>query len=396
MAIIHINDADCRKFYRLLGHKNCTELRFISPTRSARPVIRFVDSEDEFVAEIRNSRNYHGGLRQVYAGLHDRKRNGSRTEDIIGLGALLFDIDRIAELKKDAPCATETQVEVAKGLAKDVADYLTERYGIRAAIAMSGNGCHVLVRQPQYAINDKNRSQIAAQLKTFGISVCAHWNPTMRKSGFELDEKVFDLARICKVPGTLSVKGNVHRMTHFIEGPYPDSKADELLLNYILTLPAETLGAPKHRNDSRNNSAIAIPNATSEHCDYLLSKCRFMRQFVKRPLEDYDTWIGIGGSLRLLGPAGLSLWDKLSSNAANYDSSSLLDKWERGNLYVFGCERLGCAEACGVGMPINWVFQRFGSGNQARETTKQTVRLQVVREHLAHHLDMIFAEGVNQ
>ena len=151
----------CRKMYRLLSHKTSTELRFISPERRAPPISKFVTCEDQFLTEAKNPANYSGISRQVYVGLHDRKPGQGTTAGIVGLGAILLDIDRTAERKNKNRCATDEEVSVAIQLGKVVAHTLNDEFGIRPTVAMSGNGCHVLIRASGTSVTDENRDDIA-------------------------------------------------------------------------------------------------------------------------------------------------------------------------------------------------------------------------------------------
>ncbi len=392
---ITIDTEACRKMYRLLSHKTSTELRFISPERGAPPISKFVTCEDQFLTEAKNPANYSGISRQVYVGLHDRKPGQGTTAGVVGLGAILLDIDRVAKLKKDRQCASDAEIETAIHLAQQVGTDLNQEFGIRPAIAMSGNGAHVLIHTSGLSVNDENRADIAAKVKTFGNQIGERYNPNFQTEGFELDSKVFDLARISKLVGTLSVKGDVHRMTYFVDGPFPPSHADRLFENYLMSLPVEATKASRTKSRKITATAIPeIPRATSDHADYLLEKCAFIKQFEDMPLDDYDEWIGIGGNLRLLGDAGLALWDKLSSGASNYSAADLVDKWGNANLHAFGCRRLGCTQNCGVGMPINHVYERFGTGGEVNDLRKLTVPLRAVRTDLQAHLKKILKIGV--
>ncbi|MCK9524869.1 MAG: hypothetical protein M0R49_02965 [Limnochordia bacterium] len=380
----------CRKMYRLLSHKTSTELRFISPERRAPPISKFVTCEDQFLTEAKNPANYSGISRQVYVGLHDRKPGQGTTAGIVGLGAILLDIDRTAERKNKNRCATDEEVSVAIQLGKVVAHKLYDEFGIRPTVAMSGNGCHVLIRASGTSVTDENRDHIAEKIKTFGDQICGRFNPDFQLQGFELDSKVFDLARITKLIGTMSVKGDNHRMTYFVDGPYPPSHADQLFANYLMSLPVEATKASRTKSRKTTPTSIPeIPQATSDHVEHLLEKCAFIKQFETKPLENYDKWIGIGGNLRLLGDAGLTLWDRLSSGASNYSAADLVDKWEHGDLYAYGCHRLGCTQRCGVGMPINHVYERFGTGGDTNDLLKVTVPLRTIRDDLEHHIKKI-------
>jgi len=257
-------------------------------------------------------------------------------------------------------------------------------------LAMSGNGVHLLLNVPAIPISNENRDMVGSMVKSFGAEMARRYDANLQKAGFELDTAVFDLARITKTIGTMSVKGDNHRMTYFVDGPYPPSHADQLFANYLMSLPVEDTKASRTKSRKTTPTSIPeIPQATSDHVEHLLEKCAFIKQFETKPLENYDKWIGIGGNLRLLGDAGLTLWDRLSSGASNYSAADLVDKWEHGDLYAYGCHRLGCTQRCGVGMPINHVYERFGTGGDTNDLLKVTVPLRTIRDDLEHHIKKI-------
>ncbi len=390
-----IDETDCRKFYRLLAHQTSTEIRLIDPTRVKPPISKFVRSETEFLAELKNPVNYGGVPRQVYCGLNGRKPGGRNKAGVVSLDAILIDIDRNKDAKALSACASDQQIAQAIEHGKRIASDLFDEFGIRVALAMSGNGVHLLLNVPAIPISNENRDMVGSMVKSFGAEMARRYDANLQKAGFELDTAVFDLARITKTIGTMSVKGDVHRMTYFVEGPFPSSQADKLFANYLMSLPVEDTKASRTKSRKTTPTSIPeIPQATSDHVEHLLEKCAFIKQFETKPLENYDKWIGIGGNLRLLGDAGLTLWDKLSSGASNYSAADLVDKWGNANLYAFGCRRLGCTQNCGVGMPINHVYERFGTGGEVNELRKLTVPLRAVRTDLQAHLKKILKIGV--
>lgn len=385
-----IDETDCRKFYRLLAHQTSTEIRLIDPTRVKPPISKFVRSETEFLAELKNPVNYGGVPRQVYCGLNGRKPGGRNKAGVVSLDAILIDIDRNKNAKALSACASDQQIAQAIEHGKRIASDLFDEFGIRVALAMSGNGVHLLLNVPAIPISNENRDMVGSMVKSFGAEMARRYDANLQKAGFELDTAVFDLARITKTIGTMSVKGDNHRMTYFVDGPYPPSHADQLFANYLMSLPVEDTKASRTKSRKTTPTSIPeIPQATSDHVEHLLEKCAFIKQFETKPLENYDKWIGIGGNLRLLGDAGLSLWDKLSSGASNYSQPDLVDKWEHGDLYAYGCHRLGCTQRCGVGMPINHVYERFGTGGDTNDLLKVTVPLRTIRDDLEHHIKKI-------
>ena len=73
---INFNEDDVKKFYQFLGHEKETEVRILFKGR--KPQIHHVNSEDDFIKKCKA----YNGLGNVYAGLNERKTNGTKAEDV--------------------------------------------------------------------------------------------------------------------------------------------------------------------------------------------------------------------------------------------------------------------------------------------------------------------------
>ena len=84
-----------------------------------------------------------------------------------------------------------------------IKSWLKESFGCEPFVTMSGNGFHVLIKIPGIILDQSNREAIQEKVKTFVHEIQNKFN----------DERVhidstFDLPRVMKCPGTLSVKGD--------------------------------------------------------------------------------------------------------------------------------------------------------------------------------------------
>ena len=213
-------EEDVRRTYRILQHAGETEVRVIYDG-SAKSV--FVKSEDEFV---KTCAEYNGGPR-VYVGLNEREIGGKRKDAVRFFGCFIIDIDPVrhkteedglhdSKWLKHQP-ATDTEVETSRQLAAKVKAYLAE---IDAEVAMeqeTGNGVQLwLTFADRIPVTEENLPTLSANLKYFGKKLAMRAGCDERgvhPGGATIDLAVYELARIAKVPGTISTKGenNPHR-----------------------------------------------------------------------------------------------------------------------------------------------------------------------------------------
>ena len=89
----NINEEDVREFYRLLEHKNQTEIRVIELSEDFKTskVKKhfFVSSEEEFISKVKEF----NGKYNLYAGLNERKDRGTVAKDVISIKRFFIDID---------------------------------------------------------------------------------------------------------------------------------------------------------------------------------------------------------------------------------------------------------------------------------------------------------------
>lgn len=94
--------------------------------------------------------------------------------------------------------ASDAEVELAHKKAQDVFVFLREKGFEEPIICISGNGWHL-----QYKVDMPNTAEVNDTIKTF-LQVLGL---LFSDDGVDVDEKVFNSARLCKVYGTMAKKG---------------------------------------------------------------------------------------------------------------------------------------------------------------------------------------------
>ncbi|MBN2014322.1 MAG: hypothetical protein JW778_04005 [Candidatus Altiarchaeota archaeon] len=227
------NKKDIRRFYDLLGHKDQTEIRLIPPIKQ-----EWVSTEKEFLSVCER----YNGKKNVYAGLNERKLNGSKTEDVISLETIILDIDpirkpqdkdeeKLKDLNKHN--ATNSEIEKTRKDVEKISAWYVKQGFKSPCIAFSGNGFYVISKIPHIDLSDENRDTIQKGLELF----CKEIQDKFNNENTHIDS-TFDLARIYKVIGTQALKKETperpNRYSHFITENDPEP--DQALCEYILSL----------------------------------------------------------------------------------------------------------------------------------------------------------------
>ncbi|MCW4049152.1 MAG: phage/plasmid primase, P4 family [Candidatus Bathyarchaeota archaeon] len=199
---MNFNEEDVRHFYQWLEHRptEYTEIRVIGWRSDNAIIQQWVQNEDDFVKLCRKW----SGKRQCYVGINPRSREGGSAEDVSRVVAIPFDVDS-GHPSKEA--ATDEEVEQAKQRMIDLVSWMRVQGYEQPLIAMSGNGFHVIQRV-NLDVDDALPSKLEAYF---------HEAPT------EGMDSIFDLPRIIKIPGTMSVKGiptteRPHRLSYILSG----------------------------------------------------------------------------------------------------------------------------------------------------------------------------------
>ena len=196
----NFNEDDVRFTYRLLGHKEETEIRLIDPTKKKSPKSVFVHNEDEFIKVCKE----HNGKYNVYAGINERRTGGTTGTDVKTINVFVIDIDAIRkdskltteELKKLS--ATDLELKKAEEVANKIVKDLAKK-GHRTYKACSGNGYQLWIS----LIPMKASEELEAKIQILQRET---------RKRYENEEvgidNIGDLPRIIKVIGSLNIKGD--------------------------------------------------------------------------------------------------------------------------------------------------------------------------------------------
>jgi len=187
------NKDDAQQFYQYLGHKKdeYTELRAIewNPAGHGQVSQEWVTNEKDFLLFCEEW----SGKRHVYAGINPRSRKGGRKTDICRVVGIPFDVDA-PHPREEA--ATDQEVTIAYAYMENLVKLISSKGFNKPYIDFSGNGFRV-IQKVDIPINDHDLA--SEKLKTYFNEF---------KSQIPRLDSIFDLPRIIKVPGTMSIKGS--------------------------------------------------------------------------------------------------------------------------------------------------------------------------------------------
>src|SRR3989344_4805549 len=216
----NINEEDVREFYRLLEHKNQTEIRVIELSEDFKTskVKKhfFVSSEEEFISKVKEF----NGKYNLYAGLNERKDRGTVAKDVISIKRFFIDIDC-----KIKPSSEEDLIE-CKRVTDEIIKDIFEKTNQKPTIIFSGNGYQLIYYIPVIEIDDNNRDEINDKIQSYSKELIKKFS----NDKIKLDN-VGDLPRIIRITGTTNIKGG--KLSKFVEINKDDNK---LLEDYILYL----------------------------------------------------------------------------------------------------------------------------------------------------------------
>lgn len=231
MNLEDFHEHHARLFYRLLEHKNETEIRALR--HGYPPIVRVVKSEEEFIEAAKKFNKE----RNVYAVLRERKpglRRAARAEDIIGLNIVVIDVDPIRE--KETP-STDDELLKAIEVSKLIGQWFRKHGFQKPVTAVSGNGVHLYFSVPYVEINGENRFEVQEALEFFESELKEVFKYELGLNNCRIDN-MYDLPRIGKIIGSKSFKGEESvnkpfRISYFINEKVSRSE-DPLLLRAIL------------------------------------------------------------------------------------------------------------------------------------------------------------------
>lgn len=186
---------DAERFFNFLNHEKLTEIRIIHSKEGLKGQF-WVDNLNDFLILCEKF----SGKYNVYVGVNERRTKGGKAEHVGRLSIIPLDIDPI---RPKGIASTEEELKLAHQKLKEIGIWLKEEFNCEPFISMSGNGYHLYIKIPSVLLDEFNRDTIKERLKTFIREIQSRF----------IDDKVridstFDLPRVMKCPGTLSVKGD--------------------------------------------------------------------------------------------------------------------------------------------------------------------------------------------
>lgn len=204
--------------------------------------------------------------------------------------------------------------------------------------ADSGNGAHVLYRLPdgwaKGSDGEKVKAVLAALIKRFS------------SEGVDLDAKVFNPARIWKLPGTVARKGDEipsrpHRLSKILSAP---PIVEAVSVERLDALAAEGMAiinppkpAPKPKMPTPEPGVSRLPavggaspssSSSGAKAQPEDSREKVEDALVWIPADDRDTWLHVGAALHHWGdPDARSLWDGWSMESGKFDSKEQDKAW---------------------------------------------------------------------
>ncbi|MCR4428615.1 MAG: hypothetical protein NUV68_04635 [Caldiserica bacterium] len=254
---MNFNEKHVRLFYRLLNHRYQTELRFLK--RGFYPISKIVKDEEGFV-EVCRAWN---GKRNIYALIRDRApetKKCARASDIIGLQTVVLDLDPIRET--DSPSSGE-ELERSIEIALEISAWFEKQGFKKPYQAVTGNGTCLYFSLPFLEVTPENREKVSSALQLFEEKMRKILKRSLNEKGCRIDS-MYDLPRVGKVIGTLSVKGEESpgrpwRCSYWMEEPL-ERRVDEKLLQFLLELKGNTVSQPSIREEAEKvNTKIFRP-----------------------------------------------------------------------------------------------------------------------------------------
>lgn len=170
-------------------------------------------------------------------------KNTTTDTEIIKRKWILVDFDPV---RPAGISSSEEELRAAKGCALKVRKYLTQQGFPEPIFALSGNGYHLL-----YSCNMENGEQERETIKMFLEVMDQKFSDEQVK----VDRSNYNAARICKLYGTVSCKGDnieerPHRRSHIIKAP---DVIEQVQLQQLQELIEKIAPDSKQKKDSDRN-----------------------------------------------------------------------------------------------------------------------------------------------
>lgn len=205
-------------YIKALGPKSVLELRAINP--SSKPITKIFSGTSFASTDALKLAFENEALRLNAAGYNiyyvmnpireDFVSGSAKDNDIAYRNLLLIDIDKVGHKGQSS---TDAELEAARLLSEQIADFLKSEGWDEPIRMMSGNGYHLY-----YVLNELPNDEPHKKLVEGTLSELAE---KFNNSIVAVDTVVFNASRITKVPGTIARKGEntserPHRMAEVL------------------------------------------------------------------------------------------------------------------------------------------------------------------------------------
>ena len=160
----------CQSF-NLLGY-NVNEIRVIQPNRTANPsqLIHSYSDLDQICQK-------YDGQANIYIGINERTKINATKRDIHAVNFVVVDVDSV-QPDKNQP-ANQQELDATIEVSEVIMDWFADNGFCRPIRAMSGNGCHIWARIPQFTLTSLEMTQQwESRVKKF----YQHWEGVAEKT----------------------------------------------------------------------------------------------------------------------------------------------------------------------------------------------------------------------
>ncbi|MCP3170156.1 hypothetical protein [Myxococcus qinghaiensis] len=326
-----------RSTWRWLAHAahGVSEVRVIRPGGGGLVGLGFFDDEDAFTSACVEA----NAAGNVYVGIQPRPRRflelapnvlrplkkGASSQDIAVVTATVIDLDPVRP--KDT-ASTEDELAHTLQVAEEAAAWCEAQGLSRPRLMMSGNGAQLWFALPPLSLEGAHADRVQAAMRAFEAEVRARF-----QSGRVHVDSIYDVARIIKVVGTVSRKGEgaaerPHRVARALSG---FERVEDALLaeRFTKVLPApEVLPLPTSRPLPLATPGATPPGTTKARrtpeggydWEHPVEMCGPVQRLWNEGAEDRS--LAIFDMVRFLAHKGLGL-DEVTALVLEYDKRGL-------------------------------------------------------------------------
>lgn len=251
--VIMINESEIYRWFDLMkGNNQLTEIRIIGNGQTFSGYFKDAKTLIESIKPYSNL-NIYFTINRIDETCYGREqcnrivrkpKNTTSDSEIIGRDFVFLDLDA---KKISGVNATNEEVEKTKIKAKEVYKFLKENGFYEPIVAFSGNGVHFYLRCALLP-SEENNKIIKRFTQAMGMLFSDEY--------VDIDQKIFNLGRIAKVPGTYSRKGSSdsvdrpQRMCYIVKAPQEIKVNDLEYFKKIADLyPEEEQIKPSYHNN---------------------------------------------------------------------------------------------------------------------------------------------------